>query len=140
MTRSYTMKIALTAGPVLICALLAGCGSVGSAEPAPSVQATSLTPQETPTDPSTLGTGYRDILVPASGALLGHYYGAGTLAETDARIGRQPQIHLTYYGWTDDWIDSGATRSDVVQGRIPLVTGSPSTSTSTTSSAASTTP
>lgn len=124
-TRSSTMTLALTAGPVLICALLAGCGGVGSVEPAPSVLATSLTPQQTLLDPSTLGTGYRDILVPASGALLGHYYGAGTLAETDARIGRRPQIHLTYYGWTDDWINSGATRSDVAQGRIPLVNWEP---------------
>jgi len=98
------MRLALTAGPVLIFALLAGCGGVGGV---------------------TLGTGYRDILVPTSGALLGHYYGAGTLAETDARIGRQPQIHLTYYGWTDDWINSGATQSDVAQGRIPLVNWEP---------------
>src|SRR5258707_2006566 len=38
-----------------------------------------------------------EILVPAQGALLGHYYGAGTLAETDARIGRKPALHLVYY-------------------------------------------
>lgn len=60
-------------------------------------------------------------LVPAAGALLGHYYGAGTIAETGARIGKQPQIHLTYYGWAEHWAISDATKQDLADGRIPLV-------------------
>jgi len=67
----------------------------------------------------------RDILVPAHGALLGHYYGAGTMAETDARIGRKPAVHLTYYSWADDWATAPATRADLADGRIPLVNWEP---------------
>lgn len=65
------------------------------------------------------------ILVPRRGALLGHYYGAGTIAATTARIGGKPAVHLTYYGWTDDWAASPATRADVANGRIPLVNWEP---------------
>lgn len=64
-------------------------------------------------------------LVPASGALLGHYYGAGSLSETNARIGKLPQIHLAYYGWTDHWAESESTRQDVADGRIPLINWEP---------------
>ncbi|MFI5735807.1 glycoside hydrolase family 26 protein [Kribbella sp. NPDC051587] len=64
-------------------------------------------------------------LAPAHGALLGHYYGSGTIAETDARIGRKPAIHLTYYNWKDDWVTSDATRSDLADGRIPLINWEP---------------
>ena len=67
----------------------------------------------------------RDILVPAQGALLGHYYGAGSIARTDARIGRKPAVHLTYYGWTDNWTGSSTTRADLADGRIPLVNWEP---------------
>lgn len=62
-------------------------------------------------------------LVPARGALLGHYYGAGTVAETDARIGRKPAIHLTYYAWEDDW--ASASKRDLDAGTIPLVNWEP---------------
>lgn len=65
------------------------------------------------------------ILVPAQGALLGHYYGAGSVADTDARIGRKPAIHLTYYNWADDWMASSATAFDFGDGRIPLVNWEP---------------
>src|SRR5689334_5973721 len=41
-------------------------------------------------------------LVPAQGALLGHYYGNGTIAQTDRRIGRKPAVHLTYYDFASD--------------------------------------
>lgn len=64
-------------------------------------------------------------LVPAHGALLGHYYGAGTAAETDARIGRTPAVHLTYYSWEDDWARSSTTRADLADGRIPLINWEP---------------
>ncbi|MFH8533767.1 glycoside hydrolase family 26 protein [Streptomyces tendae] len=64
-------------------------------------------------------------LVPAHGALLGHYYGAGTMAETDARIGRTPAVHLTYHDWTADWAHSPATRADFTDGRIPLINWEP---------------
>lgn len=67
----------------------------------------------------------RDILVPAQGALLGHYYGAGSIADTDARIGRKPAVHLTYYGWDDDWATSADTTADFAGGRIPLVNWEP---------------
>ena len=40
------------------------------------------------------------ILEPAAGALLGQYYGAGSVAQTTAKLGRTPPVHLTYYAWT----------------------------------------
>ncbi|MEU0136652.1 glycosyl hydrolase [Streptomyces sp. NPDC006296] len=64
-------------------------------------------------------------LVPPEGAWLGHYYGNGTVEETDARIGTTPKIHLTYYGWEDDWSASGTTRDDLGDDRIPLVNWEP---------------
>jgi hypothetical protein len=64
-----------------------------------------------------------DILAPAQGALLGLYYGAGTIAATDARIGRSPQIHLTYFAWADTWEKDA--RADLDAGRIPLVNWEP---------------
>ncbi len=65
-------------------------------------------------------------LVPASGALLGHYYGNGTIAQTDQRIGRKPAVHLTYYDFKgDDWIRSSVNASDFASGRIPLVNVEP---------------
>lgn len=42
-------------------------------------------------------------LVPAQGALLGHYYGNGTISATDKLIGVRPQIHLIYFDWKDHW-------------------------------------
>jgi hypothetical protein len=69
-----------------------------------------------------------DILVPAHGALLGHFYGSGTLAETDARIGRKPAVHLTYFGWNEDWTANDPTvPGDLADGRIPLVNWEPDT-------------
>ena len=62
-------------------------------------------------------------LAPAQGTLLGLYYGAGTLADTDARIGRTPQIHLVYYAWTDDWTQGA--KADLQAGRIPLINWEP---------------
>lgn len=62
-------------------------------------------------------------LVPAQGALLGQYYGDGTAAQSDARIGRKPAIHLTYYAWDDDWV-KGSQR-DLSDGKIPLVNWEP---------------
>ena len=62
-------------------------------------------------------------LVPKQGALLGVYYGAGSLEATDKRIGRKPQIHLVFYSWKDDWT-AGAKR-DLADGRIPLVNWEP---------------
>src|SRR5215472_145067 len=43
------------------------------------------------------------ILEPQSGAWLGLYYGAGSVAQTSAKLGRTPHIHLTYYSWAADW-------------------------------------
>src|SRR4051812_522727 len=68
--------------------------------------------------------GGSSILEPAAGALLGQYYGAGNLAQTTAKLGRTPPVHLTYYAWTDDWT-STVTKADLAAGRIPLVNWEP---------------
>ena len=64
------------------------------------------------------------ILEPRSGALLGAFYGAGTVAQTSAKLGRTPPIHLTYYSWADDWAGN-TTKADLAAGRIPLVNWEP---------------
>src|SRR5438067_2849390 len=69
-------------------------------------------------------TSIGDNLAPAQGALLGLYYGAGTVAATEATVGRQISIHLVYYAWNDDWA-AGTTKSDLLTGRIPLVNWEP---------------
>jgi len=55
--------------------------------------------------------------------LLGLYYGAGTQADTNALIGRTPQIHLVYYAWADDWTQGA--KKDLQAGQIPLVNWEP---------------
>jgi hypothetical protein len=62
-------------------------------------------------------------LEPASGALLGLFYGAENLAATAAKLGRTPTVHLTYYAWSDDW--SRGTRTDLDAGRVSLVNWEP---------------
>ena len=64
------------------------------------------------------------ILEPASGALLGQFYGAGSIDQTTRKLGRTPTVHLTYYGWADDWTGS-ITQADLAAGRIPLVNWEP---------------
>lgn len=64
-----------------------------------------------------------EILVPTEGVLLGEYYGDGTVAQTETRIGRKPAIHLTYFAWDDDWTKVAA--SDLAAGKIPLVNWEP---------------
>lgn len=64
------------------------------------------------------------ILEPATGALLGMFYGAGSIAQTTAKLGRTPPVHLTYYNWTADWTGA-VTRADLAAGRIPLVNWEP---------------
>jgi hypothetical protein len=64
------------------------------------------------------------ILEPASGVLLGQYYGAGSIDQTTLKLGRTPAVHLTYYGWATDWTGS-VTRADLAAGRIPLVNWEP---------------
>jgi len=64
------------------------------------------------------------ILEPATGALLGQFYGAGTLAQTAAMLGRRPPVHLTYYAWAADWTGA-VTKADLAAGRIPLVNWEP---------------
>lgn len=66
-----------------------------------------------------------DLLVPQTGALLGHFYGADTVSATDARIGRTPAVHLSYFAWADDWPRSVELRDDLATGRIPLVNWEP---------------
>lgn len=65
-----------------------------------------------------------DLLVPASGALLGQYYGDGDIAATKVKLGRTLPVHLTYWAWDDDWT-SGDTKADIAAGRIPLVNWEP---------------
>ena len=64
------------------------------------------------------------ILEPATGALLGMYYGAGTIAQATAKLGRTPPVHLTYYAWNADWTGA-VTKADLAAGRIPLVNWEP---------------
>jgi hypothetical protein len=77
------------------------------------------------TDSGSGGGALSAILVPAQGALLGEYYGDGTVAQTDARIGRKPAIVLAYYAWTDDWAASSTTRTALADGKIPQITWEP---------------
>jgi hypothetical protein len=64
------------------------------------------------------------ILEPASGALLGLFYGAGSIDQVRAKLGVTPVIHLTYYRWDADWTGS-VTQADLAAGRIPLVNWEP---------------
>jgi len=64
------------------------------------------------------------ILEPASGALLGIFYGAGSVDETSKKLGRTLAVHLTYYAWDADW-NGGVTKADLAAGRIPLVNWEP---------------
>ncbi|WP_199694554.1 RICIN domain-containing protein [Sorangium cellulosum] len=61
-----------------------------------------------------------DILVPASGAWLGQYYGDGSISQTSARLGRTLKLHLTYYDFTHNWVGS-VTKADLDAGRVPFV-------------------
>ena len=62
-------------------------------------------------------------LAPAQGALLGEYYGDGSVADTEARIGRKPAIHLTYVAVGDDF--SSVAKSDASSGKIALISWEP---------------
>ncbi len=66
--------------------------------------------------------------MPAAGALLGHFYGDGTIAQTDARLGRKPNVQLNYFLWDDDWTADPSVRDAFADGRIPLVNWEPTTS------------
>ncbi|MEY9894448.1 hypothetical protein ABIA31_008134 [Catenulispora sp. MAP5-51] len=107
----YRKRFAIATAVLLAAAVVPGIGRATFADAAPAA----------PAAPAAVNA----ILVPDQGALLGHYYGAGTIADTDARIGRKPAVHLTYYNWNDDWINSPATASDFADGRIPLVNWEP---------------
>ena len=56
------------------------------------------------------------ILEPATGALLGMFYGSGTIEQTTAKLGRTPPVHLTYNNWNADWTGS-VTKADLAAGR-----------------------
>jgi hypothetical protein len=68
--------------------------------------------------------GGSSILEPASGALLGQFYGAGSIDQTMRKLGRTPVVHLTYYAWTTDWTGT-VTQADFAAGRTPLVNWEP---------------
>jgi len=64
------------------------------------------------------------VFEPSSGAWLGLFYGAGSVEQTSAKLGRQVRIHLTYYSWEKDWTGD-ITKADLEAGRIPLVNWEP---------------
>src|SRR6204780_5890254 len=74
--------------------------------------------------PGAANAGGSSILEPAAGVLLGQYYGSSNLAQTKAKLGRTPPVHLPYYAWTDDWTGT-VTKADLAAGRIPLVNWEP---------------
>jgi len=76
-----------------------------------------------PAEPARAASG-SSILEPPSGALLGQYYGAGSVAQSAAKLGRTLPIHLTYYAWDADWTGA-VTNADLAAGRIPLVSWEP---------------
>jgi len=112
---------------VILVVLVQACGANGSAPDGggSTFGDGSTSGDASPLDPDGSSPGSADILVPAQGALLGHFYGRGSLAETDARIGRKPAVHLSYFGWTDDWPADLA--ADFADDRIPLVNWEPMT-------------
>ena len=66
------------------------------------------------------GSGGRDLLVPANGALLGLYYGDASITATATKLGRALPLHLTYYAWEDDFTRA-ETAKDLSAGRVPFV-------------------
>ncbi len=62
-------------------------------------------------------------LVPANGALLGGFIGAGTIEATEAQLGRKWAIELKYFDWPSDY--APFARSSISAGRIPYVTIEP---------------
>jgi beta-mannanase len=69
---------------------------------------------------STAGTGGSSILEPATGALLGLYYGDASISATATKLGRTVPLHLTYYAFSDDWTTDN-TADDLRAGRVPFV-------------------
>ena len=67
----------------------------------------------------------RAPLLPDDGVYLGVYYGDRPPEETNAAIGARPQIHLSYFGWQDDWAADEAVLEDLADGRLPLVNWEP---------------
>lgn len=98
---------------VVSVSLIAGCAAGGSLSDGADVEKTTPV-QRADSD-----------LVPEEGAYLGVYYGDRPQTETDASLGRSPQIHLTYFGWEDQWATSETVRQDAAAGRISLVNWEP---------------
>jgi len=113
-----------------VAAALPACGSGGSSAPGDASPAGDAPGPTTDTASTTDGgAGTSVLLVPATGALLGHFYGDGTIAATDARLGRKPNVQLNYFPWDDDWTTEPSVRDALADGRIPLVNWEPSTAT-----------
>jgi hypothetical protein len=78
------------------------------------------------TPPAAPRADFADVpLVPESGVYLGAYYGNGSPEQTDAAIGRVPQIHLTYFGWADKWATDPTLADDRDRGQLSLVNWEP---------------
>lgn len=99
-------------------ALVAGCAA------SPAVSAPSSDSSSSSDSPK--ASSFADVpLVPEKGVYLGVYYGDGTPSDTDAAIGRAPQIHLTYFGWEDPWATDASLTEDRARGQISLVNWEP---------------
>jgi len=97
-----------------------GAESTGGSETGGSETGGSETGGEPSGGAAGSSSGGSAILEPASGALLGLYYGDESIDATSAKLGRALPLHLTYYDFEDDWT-SGPTRDDLDAGRIPFV-------------------
>ena len=78
-------------------------GAHADAAEAGSIGAAGTSGSQDAADSGGVDAGNRSILEPATGALLGLYYGDESLAATTTKLGRTVPIHLVYYAWDDDW-------------------------------------
>jgi beta-mannanase len=62
-------------------------------------------------------------LAPRNGALLGGFIGSGTVASTEAQLGRKWAMRLQYFDWRSDF--TAFARDELNAGRIPYVTWEP---------------
>lgn len=118
-----------------VCALLTAAWAVTACSPGPADQPThegpwapSATAASTaqPSASAQVPSVFPDVpLVPSSGVYLGVYYGDGSPAQTDAAIGRTPQIDLTYVSWADPWATSEVMGQDRARGQTSLVNWEP---------------
>ena len=117
-TTNSRTTVAGTGGSTLLTrTATGGSGSIGKG----GSNATGGTPTTASTTQVAGASGNQSpILEPATGALLGLYYGDANISATAQKLGRTPPLHLTYYAWKDDWTRANTT-DDLRNGRIPFV-------------------